>query len=55
MTRSQLVELVREVLNELDEANTTNVGGASFTAGAGANMLLQLLLVDLDQIELSRH
>ena len=36
MTRSQLVGLVKEVLNELDEANTTNVGGASFTAGAGA-------------------
>lgn len=36
MTRSQLVQLVREVMNELDEANTTNVGGASFTAGAGA-------------------
>ena len=36
MTRSQLVQLVREVMQELDEANTTNVGGASFTAGAGA-------------------
>ena len=36
MTRLQLVQLVREVMNELDEANTTNVGGASFTAGAGA-------------------
>lgn len=36
MTRSQLVQLVKEVMNELDEANTTNVGGASFTAGAGA-------------------
>ena len=36
MTRSQLVELVREVLKELDEANTTNVGGASFTPGQGA-------------------
>ena len=36
MTRLQLVELVREVLKELDEANTTNVGGASFSAGAGA-------------------
>ena len=23
-------------MQELDEANTTNVGGASFTAGAGA-------------------
>ena len=36
MTRSKLVELVREVLQELDEANTTNVGGASFTPGDGA-------------------
>ena len=36
MTRSQVVSLVREVLKELDEANTTNVGGASFTAGQGA-------------------
>ena len=36
MTRSKLVKLVREVLQELDEANTTNVGGASFTPGDGA-------------------
>jgi len=28
MTRSKLVKLVREVMQELDEANTTNVGGA---------------------------
>ena len=27
---------MREVLQELDEANTTNVGGASFTPGDGA-------------------
>ena len=36
MTRSQLVQLVKEVMQEIDEANTTNVGGASFTVGAGA-------------------
>ena len=36
MTRSQLVQLVKEVMQEIDEANTTNVGGASFAAGAGA-------------------
>ena len=36
MKRSDLVQLVREVLQELDEANTTNVGGASFTPGTGA-------------------
>jgi len=36
MTRSQIVGLVREVLKELDEANTTSVGGASFADGDGA-------------------
>lgn len=36
MTRSQLRELVKEVMQELDEANVTNVGGASMAAGAGA-------------------
>ena len=36
MRKSQLVKLVREVMHELDEANTTNVGGASFTPGQGA-------------------
>ena len=36
MTSSSLRELVREVIKELDEANVTNVGGSSFTAGAGA-------------------
>jgi len=36
MKRSDLVQLVKEVLQELDEANTTNVGGASFTPGQGA-------------------
>lgn len=35
MTRSQLRELVNEVLQELYEANVTNVGGASFTPGEG--------------------
>ena len=33
MTRTQLKELVKEML---DEANATNVGGASFSAGDGA-------------------
>jgi len=37
MTKSQLTQLVQEVLTELDEANVTNSGGASFTAGAGEN------------------
>lgn len=36
MKRSELVELVKEVMQELDEANVTNVGGASFTPGDGA-------------------
>jgi len=36
MTRSNLVKLVKEVMQELDEANVTNAGGASFTPGAGA-------------------
>ena len=36
MKRCDLVQLVKEVLQELDEANTTNVGGASFTPGQGA-------------------
>ena len=36
MKRSQLTKLVREVMQELDEANVTNVGGASFTPGDGA-------------------
>ena len=55
MTRSQLVQLVREVMQELDEANTTNVGGASFTAGAGAQYATPLHLVDLVKIELLKH
>ena len=33
MTRSELVQLVREVMQEMNEANATNVGGASFTPG----------------------
>jgi len=36
MKKSELVQLVREVMQELEEANTTNVGGASFTPGQGA-------------------
>lgn len=36
MTRLALKELVREVMQELDEANVTNSGGASFTPGDGA-------------------
>jgi hypothetical protein len=35
MTRSQLIELIREVINELEEANVTG-GTASFTPGSGA-------------------
>jgi len=36
MKKAELVSLVREVMQELDEANVTNVGGASFTPGDGA-------------------
>lgn len=36
MKKSKLVGLVREVMQELDEANVTNTGGASFTPGDGA-------------------
>lgn len=35
MKKSELVSLVREVMQELDEANVTNVGGASMTPGEG--------------------
>lgn len=35
MTRSKLTELVREVMQELDEANVTG-GSATFTPGTGA-------------------
>ena len=36
MKKSELISLVREVMQELDEANITNSGGASFTPGTGA-------------------
>jgi hypothetical protein len=36
MKRSQLVELIQEVMQELDEANVTG-GSASFTPGDGMN------------------
>ena len=35
MTRSQLVQLVREVMQEMNEANATQVGGSGFNAGGG--------------------
>jgi|TARA_R110000803_G_scaffold29937_1_gene67903 hypothetical protein len=35
MTRSGIVQLVKEVMTELDEANVTNVGGATMTPGNG--------------------
>lgn len=35
MKKTELVTLVREVMQELDEANTTQVGGSGFTAGEG--------------------
>lgn len=36
MKVSQLRELIKEVLQELNEISATNVGGASFSPGAGA-------------------
>ena len=36
MKISQLRELVKEVMYELNEQSATNVGGASFSPGAGA-------------------
>lgn len=39
MTRNQLREMVRSML---DEANATNVGGATFTAGTGAQFAVPL-------------
>ena len=36
MKRSDLVSLVREVMQELDEANAVGSGGASFTPCKGA-------------------
>jgi len=35
MKRSELIQLVREVMHELDEANVTG-GSATFTPGTGA-------------------
>jgi len=36
MKVSQLKELIKEVLQELNEQSATNTGGASFTPGTGA-------------------
>jgi len=36
MTLGDLRSIIKEVLQELNEANVTNVGGASFTPGDGA-------------------
>lgn len=36
MKKSDIRRLVREVIDEINEANVTNVGGASFTPGSGA-------------------
>tara|TARA_S200002703_G_scaffold33556_1_gene29073 strand:- start:14288 stop:14527 length:240 start_codon:yes stop_codon:yes gene_type:complete len=36
MTLGDLRSIIREVLEELNEANVTNVGGASHGGGAGA-------------------
>jgi hypothetical protein len=35
MKRSELVSIIREVMQELDEANVTSVGGATMTPGEG--------------------
>ena len=35
MRKSELISLVKEVMLELDEANTTQTGGSGFTAGQG--------------------
>ena len=35
MKRSELITLVKEVMQELDEANVTSVGGATMTPGEG--------------------
>ena len=35
MKKSELIRLVKEVMQEISEANVTNVGGSSFNAGAG--------------------
>lgn len=36
MKISQLKELVREIMHEINEISATNAGGASFTPGTGA-------------------
>lgn len=36
MTLADLQSIIQEVLQEINEANVTNVGGASFTPGTGA-------------------
>ncbi len=36
MKISQLRELVKEIMQEMNEISATNVGGASFTPGKGA-------------------
>jgi hypothetical protein len=36
MKISQLKELVKEIMQEMNEISATNVGGASFTPGKGA-------------------
>jgi len=36
MKASEVRKLIREVIDEMNEANVTNVGGASFTPGGGA-------------------
>ena len=35
MTHSELTSLIREVIQEMNEANVTSTGGASFTPGEG--------------------
>ena len=35
MKKSELTNLVREVMQELEEANTTQSGGSGFSAGQG--------------------
>lgn len=36
MTLADLQSIIQEVLQEVNEANVTNAGGASFTPGTGA-------------------
>lgn len=35
MKRSQLISLVKEVMQEMNEANVTQIGGSGFTPGEG--------------------